>query len=60
MACTLLRGLIYFSGGQILLGVKFSLIWGQNYFSGGQILLGDQKYFREVARNKKYKIYKTL
>jgi hypothetical protein len=36
-----IRGLIYFSGGQILLmRVKFTLLWGQYYFNGGQILLG--------------------
>ena len=55
-----IEGFNLFKWGPILVGVKFSLIWGQNYLSGGQILLGDQKYFREVARNKKYKIYKTL
>jgi hypothetical protein len=42
----LVRGLNYFSGGQILMGgqflleVKFTLLGGQNYFNGGQILLG--------------------
>ena len=40
MGVKFIKGLIYFSGGQFLLWVLFTLLRGQNYFSGGQFLLG--------------------
>jgi hypothetical protein len=49
---TLVGGLKYFSGGQILIGVKFFKGRGQKYFIERSNFIGGQKYFNEGANFK--------